>query len=95
MPRTKDIKKSFLRYAVVVTSLFVLFLFFERDNLFRWIQAGFTVHRQEHQIELLEKENRELDRKIEALSSNRDSLETYAREEFFFTAPGEDVYIVE
>ena len=34
-------------------------------------------------------------RKVQMLENNRDSLEKFAREQFFFSAPGEDVYVVE
>lgn len=95
MSKTPDIKRSFLRYAVLATAVFLVFLFIKRDNIVRWVQAGFNLRRQERQIELLKQENAELDRKIENMSSNRDTLETYAREEFFFAQPGDDVYIVE
>ena len=29
------------------------------------------------------------------MKENRDTLERYAREEFFFAEPGDDVYIIE
>lgn len=67
----------------------------KKDNLIRWIQAGFTLKRQEKQIELYVEQNKALDEKIKSLSTDRDSLETFARENFNFSAPGEDVYIVD
>lgn len=91
----KAAQRSFMRYAIVVTSLFALFLFLKKDNLLRWIQAGYTLSRQQKQIELYRQQNGELDHKIQMMSSNRDTLETFAREEFFFCAPGEDIYITE
>ena len=94
MSKTPDIKRSFLRYAALATALFVVFLFIKRDNVLRWIQAGFTIRRQERQIELLREENGSLDRRIESMSGNRDTLETFARENFFFSRPDEDVYII-
>ena len=36
-----------------------------------------------------------MDRDIEELQTNKDSLEKFARERFRFAAPGEDVYIIE
>ena len=36
-----------------------------------------------------------MNQNIEELKTNRDTLEKFARENFHFTAPGEDVYIVE
>ncbi len=92
---SKAEQRSFLRFAIVITAVFVLFLFIKKDNLVRWIQAGFTLGQQERRIEQLEKENRDLDRQIHMLSTSRDSLEQFAREEFGFVEPGDDVYIEE
>ena len=36
-----------------------------------------------------------MDSRIDNLTSNRDSIETYARETYHFAAPGDDVYIAE
>ena len=88
-------QRSFMRYAIVATALCLLFLFVKKDNVVRWVQAGFTLKKQERQIELYRNQNAELDRRINMMSTDRDTLETFAREEFHFAEPGEDVYIIE
>ena len=92
---SKREQRSFIRYAIVATVLFLLFLFLKKDSIITWVQAGFTLDRQRRQIELLEKENAELDKKIRMMKDNRDTLERYAREQFYFAEPGDDVYIIE
>lgn len=89
----KKEQRSFIRYAIVVTVLMVLFLFVKKDNVIRWVQAGFNLRKQEKQIELLEQQNADLDRKINMMSTDRDTLEAFAREEFYFAEPGDDIYI--
>jgi len=79
----------------VVTAIFVLFLFLKKDSVVRWVQAGFTLRQQERRIEALKEDNTRLDEQIHLLSTSRDSLERYAREEFGFAEPGDDVYIEE
>ena len=88
-------QRSFIRYAIVATVLFLLFLLVKKDSIITWVQAGFTLRRQRNQIEQLERENEELDRRIKTMRENRDTLERYAREEFFVAEPGDDVYIFE
>ena len=88
-------QRSFMRYAIVATALCLLFLFVKKDNVVRWVQAGFTLKKQERQIELYRNQNAELDRRINMMSTDRDTLETFAREEFHFAEPGDDVYIIE
>ena len=51
--------------------------------------------RQEKVIDRLETENAELDRRIDMMKTDRDTLEKFAREQYNFAAPGEDVYVVE
>ena len=43
----------------------------------------------------LQAEIDEMDREIDNLRNNRDSLESFARETYHFAAPGDDIYIVE
>ena len=92
---SKAEQRSFLRFAIVITAVFVLFLFIKKDNLVRWIQAGFTLRQQERRIEALTEDNARLDERMHMLSTSRDSLEKFAREEFGFAEPGDDVYLEE
>ena len=87
-------QRSFLRFAIVLTLVFLLFLLIKHDNLFVWVKSSFTLKRQERQIEQLRRENDELRKAAYELQHNRDSLETFAREEYFFCEPGEDIYII-
>lgn len=88
-------QRSFIRFAIVITAIIVLFLFIKKDNIVSWVQAGFTLRSQEKRIEAIKKDNERLDRQIRTLTESKDSLETFAREEFGFAEPGDDVYIEE
>ena len=88
-------KSPLLKYILWSSVAFlVIICFFRHDNLIRWIRAGFTIRKQERQIEWYNKEISELDKQIEAMSTNRDTLEQYAREHFLFAEPGDDVYLI-
>lgn len=95
MENNKDIRRSFWRYAAVLTALALLFLFLKRDNIIRWIQSGFEIRDQRRQIEQLEQENRRLEDSIRVLTTERDSLEKFARERYHFAEKGDEVFIVE
>ena len=89
-------KRSFLRYAIFITPLFLLFVgFITENNLVRWVRAGFEIRGQERMIEKYSAEIKEMDRQIHGLTSSKDSLERFARENFGFAEPGDDVYIIE
>lgn len=96
--RSKDgsrrAQRSFVRFAIVSTAIFVIFMLTSRNNLIRWVQTGLTIKGQERQIEQYRRDISSLERKIEALSSNRDSLETFAREKLLFSETGDDVYVI-
>ena len=89
-------KRSFIRYAIVATVVFIILVgFVNQNNIVRWVKAGAEIRRQDRQIEQYRKEIKEMDDQIHGLTSSKDSLECYARENFGFAEPGDDVYIVE
>jgi cell division protein DivIC len=88
--------RSFVHYAIVVTLFFlVMVCFVNQNNVVRWVKAGAEIHRQNRLIEKYSAEIAEMDRQIGALTSNKDSLESFARENFGFAEPGDDVYVIE
>ena len=89
-------ERSFVRYAIISTAIFLLFIcVIKRDNLFRWIEAGVTIRRQEKQMEFYESDISRLKEEVKSLTTDKDTLEKFAREKFLFAEPGEDVYIIE
>ena len=89
-------ERSFVRYAIVSTVIFLLFIcVIKRDNLFRWIEAGITIHRQEKQMEFYDADIARLKEELNSLTTDKDTLEKFAREKFLFAEPGEDVYVQE
>jgi len=89
-------ERSFVRYAIISTAIFLLFVcVIKRDNVFRWIEAGVNIRKQEKQMEFYEADIARLKGEVNSLTTNRDTLEKFAREKFLFAEPGEDVYVQE
>lgn len=87
-------ERSFVRYVIVTSVLFLAIIcFFHHDNVFRWVKAGRTARKQEKQIELYREQIQDMEKELDYLTNDRDSLEKFAREKFGFCEPGEDVYI--
>lgn len=85
-----------LPFVIVVTTIVALWLlFFAHNSVLNWVRAQVEVKNQEKEIARLRTEIEAMDGEIRQLSTNRDSLEKFARETYHFAAPGEDVYIVE
>lgn len=89
-------RSPFVKWVIVSTAVFlVLICFGGRANVGHWVKSLVQLRRQKHQIEMYKQRNAELDRTIESLSTDVDTLERFARENFLFSEPGEDVYIID
>ena len=85
-----------LPFVIVVTVVVALWLlFFAHNSVLNWVRASAEEKNQEAEMARLQAEIQEMDREIDNLRNNRDSLESFARETYHFAAPGDDVYIVE
>ena len=98
--KIKDIFSGEHRYlawfAVLATVLFVATKFVGPGNtVIHWIEAKREIIRQERQMDEYRREIEAMNQNIDELMTNRDTLEKFAREQFGFAVPGEDVYIVE
>ena len=100
MGKIKDIMTgkygSLIRFSLACLAIFLILWLLGPGNTFiSWIQAASEISAMEKQIENYKTQTEALDSRIEDLTTNRDSLEKFAREHFYFAAPGEDVYIIE
>lgn len=100
MGKIKDIfrgeHRRFAWFVTVTTLVFLLlWLVGPGNTLVHWAKAGLEISRQEKMMEEYRRQNAELDRRIDLLRHDKDTLEKFAREQFHFAVPGEDVYIVE
>ena len=91
-----DERKRFLLIVCVCTVLFLGFKFIgPKGTITHWIKAKAEIRRQEKQMEQYRREIEAMDKDINELKNNKDSLEKFAREQFHFAAPDEDVYLIE
>ncbi|MBR0321902.1 MAG: septum formation initiator family protein [Bacteroidales bacterium] len=90
-----DERKRFLLIVCVCTALFWGFKFIgPKGTITHWIKAKAEIRRQEKQMEQYRREIEAMDKDINELKNNKDSLEKFAREQFHFAAPDEDVYLI-
>ncbi|MGN0191104.1 MAG: septum formation initiator family protein [Candidatus Cryptobacteroides sp.] len=99
MGKIKDIMAgrygSLIRFSLATLAIFLILWLLGPGNTFiSWIQVSSEISAMDKQIQEYRRQTRELDARIEDLTTNRDSLEKFARENFFFAAPGEDVYVI-
>ena len=77
-----------------VTVFIVLWIVGPGNTVLHWARSKSDLRLQKKQMELYQKDIEQMRRQVRMLESNRDSLEKFAREQFYFAAPGEDVYVV-
>ena len=88
-------RRKFAWFVAVVFVVFVFSWMFGRGNtVFHWINAKREVRRQEAQIEEYKRQIEEMDGSIDQRVTDLDTLEKFAREQYKFAAPGEDVYVI-
>ena len=90
-----DERKRFFLIVCVCTVVFLGFkLIGSTGTITHWIKAKVEIRRQEKQMEVYRREIEAMDKDINELRNNKDSLEKFAREQFHFAAPDEDVYLI-
>ena len=87
----------FLRNKYLLTFLlFALWVIvFDKNNLISWIDQLKNSSQMEKERIFYQQEIKSTTEKLQELQSNNDSLEKFAREQYFFIRPGEEVFIVE
>ena len=80
----------------IATAVFVVWItFFDANNLIDLFRVVRHVGEQETQKEYYEELIKSAEEKLNELSSNRDSLEKFGREQYFFKESDEEVFILE
>ena len=88
--------KNFRIFVAFSTAVFVfIWLVGPGNTWIHWAKAGVEIKRQERQIREYEQEIERMDKRVDMLKTDRDTLEKFAREQFHFAAPGDDVYVIE
>lgn len=100
MGKLKDLyngeHKTFVWFVTVTTVIFLLlWLIGPGNTIIHWMKAGNEIKRQEAQIEEYARQIESMEDRINTLTTDRDSLEKFARERLDFAVSGEDVYIIE
>lgn len=83
------------KYFIVSFVFLVLVGFVDRNNIVRWCRDIVTVMRQEKVIRQYRKDIEAIDGKLRELTSDKDSLEKFAREQYYFQKKDEEVFIVD
>lgn len=87
---------GFFKFASFATGVFFLIMVLKPGtNIIRWIRSRIEISYQEKQIKWYNEEIERMENRIKMLTSDKDTLEKFAREQFYFSEPGDDIFILE
>lgn len=82
------------KYVVTLLIFVVIYLFIGDQSLIRFIRRGSEIRHLEEQRDTYLQQTEEAQQQINMLSQ-KDSLERFAREQYYMHEKGEDIYLVE
>ena len=82
------------KYVITVILFLLVFLFIGDQSILRFIHRQQEINRLEEQRDMYQDEAEKAQREMQQLH-NADSLERFAREQYFMHNANEDVYLVE
>ncbi|MBO4454780.1 MAG: septum formation initiator family protein [Paludibacteraceae bacterium] len=82
------------KYVLTILVFLVVFIFIGDQSLIRFIRRGREIRHLEEQRDMYRKSTEEAQRQLQMLQQP-DSLERYAREQYFMHEKDEDIYLVE
>ena len=83
------------KFFIAGTLFAVWIIFFDQSNLIDWGRARVDVSRQKTEKRYYQEEIARTREKLRELQANRDSLEKFAREQYFYLQDGEEIIVVE
>lgn len=82
------------KYLLVTVVFFVWITFFDSNSLLKCSRVVSSINSQEKEKRYYKLEIESIEGKLHELSSNKDSLEKFAREQYKFYKEEEDVYLI-
>lgn len=86
--------KHLNKYVITLLIAAAIYLFVGEQSLVRQIHRRHQIHQIKGQIEVLEQATEQARRTLDNLQ-NTDSLERFAREQYYMHAGDEDVYVID
>lgn len=83
------------KYFITIVVFIVWILFFDKTNVKNWMGESFNNKRMEREKSYYEREIIRIDKQLMLLRSNNDSLEKYAREQFYMKKDNEEIFLIE
>lgn len=86
--------RKWAKYVIVLIGFLVVYLFIGDQSMLQFAKRGREIRALEEQRDMYQEATEQAELELRTLSS-KDSLERYAREQYFMHEKGEDIYLVE
>ena len=86
--------RKWAKYVITILVFAIVFLFIGDQSVMHFIRRGKEIRHLEEQRDMYREGAAKAEQEIRTLNQP-DSLERYAREQYFMHAPNEDIYLVE
>ena len=83
------------KYVITLVIFTVWILFFDKTNVKNWLSESGKNSRMEREKKYYEDEIINVDKQLTLLRSNNDSLQKFAREQFYLKRDNEEIFIIE
>lgn len=86
---------TFFKFVAFCVAVFLfIWIVGPGNTVIHWARSKSELRQQKKQMEYYNAEIEKMRSKVKVLNNDRDSLEKFAREQFYFSVPGEDVFVV-
>ena len=82
------------KYVLTIAVFAVWMLFFDQNNVVDRIRMGIEIRQLEEDREYYLEQIQQDSARLSELTSNKENLEKYAREQFLMKKPDEDVFVI-
>lgn len=82
------------KYSLVIILFLVYITFFDAHDLISQMKIKWDLHEIKNEIEYLEEDTRASKAQIEELTTNRESLEKFAREQYRMKRENEEIFVI-
>ena len=82
------------KYVLTIALFFIWMLFFDQNNMVDRARMGTEIRQLENDREYYLEQIQKDSARLSELTTNKENLEKYAREQFLMKKPNEDVFVV-
>lgn len=94
LKENKVFKRLTNKYVITFIIFAIFIIFIDKNSVLVWAQNKINIVKQERTIRQYREDILKTEEKLKELTSDKDSLEKFAREQYYFQESNEEVFLV-